>query len=143
MYLFAIFITFFSYKKFQTILALSISLAYLNIGLIRSYSSPAFPDINNLRPDLLPTKEISSWAGSIAPFGAFLGSLVAGPLMHYTGRKVTILIASPILVAAWLLIALSTNWMFIMVGRILSGLCAGLCLPSAQIYVSQAILIYQ
>lgn len=127
-------INIFSY--FQCILALCISLSYFNIGLIRGYSSPAFPNIKQVRPELLPSKEISSWAGSIAPFGALFGSLIAGPLLHYIGRKFTVLSSSPILAAAWLLIAFATSWKFIFAGRLMAGFCAGLCLPSAQIYVS-------
>lgn len=74
--------------------------------------------------------------GSIPPAGAFFGSLVAGPLMHFIGRKYTILCASPIWVISWAIIANATNWHYLMAGRMLSGFCAGLTLPSAQIYVS-------
>lgn len=117
-------------------------MSYFNIGLVRGYSSPAFPNIIQIRPELLPSKEISSWAGSIPPFGAVFGSLIAGPLLHYTGRKLTVLSSSPILAASWLLIAFATSWKFIFAGRFLSGLCAGLCLPSAQIYVSIIIRLF-
>lgn len=57
--------------------------------------------------------------------------------MHFVGRKYTILFAAPIWVVAWAIIANATNWHYLMLGRTLSGFCAGLSLPSAQIYVSR------
>lgn len=74
--------------------------------------------------------------GSIPPAGAFLGSLMAGPLMHYIGRKFTVMLTSPIAATSWGLIATAQRWEFLLAGRLLSGVCAGICLPSAQIYVN-------
>lgn len=55
--------------------------------------------------------------------------------MHFVGRKYTILIAAPLWALSWMIIANATNWQNIIGGRILCGFCAGLALPSAQIYV--------
>lgn len=57
--------------------------------------------------------------------------------MQKFGRKFTVMTASPIWVCAWILIALSNHWGTIMFGRLLSGISAGITLPSAQIYVSE------
>jgi MFS family permease len=74
--------------------------------------------------------------GSIPPSGAFVGSIMSGPLMHYVGRKYTILTAGPIWVLSWMIIANAPNWQYILFGRMLTGFCVGLTLPSAQIYAS-------
>lgn len=74
--------------------------------------------------------------GSIPPSGAFFGSILAAPLLHYIGRKRTIVTASPIGMIGWLLIATATRYETIIFGRFLNGFCVGLCLPSAQVYVS-------
>lgn len=111
-------------------------MSYFCIGLVRGYSSPSIPSMKEMNPDLLPTKYIASWASSIPPSGAFIGSLVAGPLMHHIGRKYTVLVAAPIWATAWTIIANAPNWHYILGGRMLSGFCVGLALPSAQIYVS-------
>lgn len=122
----------------QCLLAVCISLSYFNIGLVRGYSATAFPSMRQLQPDvLLPNARISSWAGSIAPCGAFFGALLAGPLLHFIGRKRTVCIASPVGAGAWLLVGFSPNWPCLLVGRWLCGACVGLCLPSAQIYVTE------
>lgn len=138
-------------------------MSFFCIGLVRGYSSPAVPSIMEHNPDLLPTKHIASWAsmwatrciktcnihhlmhlnndnefatGSIAPLGAMFGSMTAFPLLHFYGRKNTLLLASPLWTVAWISIATAADWRIVILGRILSGYCVGLCLPSAQIYVS-------
>ncbi|XP_037033651.1 facilitated trehalose transporter Tret1-like [Bradysia coprophila] len=121
----------------QALLAVCVSMSYFCIGLVRGYSAPAIPSIKEIDSDLLPTKDIASWASSIPPAGAFVGSLVAGPLMHFIGRKYTILTAAPIWVLSWIVIANATYWPVFLAGRVLSGFCVGLTLPSAQIYVTE------
>uniref|UniRef100_A0A182N2H2 Facilitated trehalose transporter Tret1 n=1 Tax=Anopheles dirus TaxID=7168 RepID=A0A182N2H2_9DIPT len=121
----------------QTLLSLSVSLSYYCIGLVRGYSAPAVPSMHDTAPGLLPNKNIASWVSSIPPFGAFFGSLVAFPLMHRIGRKYTVLIASPLWAASWVLIATADDWRVLFVARMLSGFGAGLSLPAAQVYVSE------
>lgn len=67
--------------------------------------------------------------------GATCGSLFAGPLMHFLGRKYTVLLTSPIWIVAWSLIATAPSWEYLVAGRFLCGFGVGLVLPSAQIYV--------
>lgn len=77
-----------------------------------------------------------SCAGSIPPSGAFCGSLLAGFLLQYIGRKNTILISSPLATIGWILIATATRYEIVIFGRFITGFCVGLCLPSAQVYVN-------
>lgn len=51
--------------SFQTILSLCVSMSYFCIGLVRGYSSPAVPSIEELNPELLPTKHIASWTSNL------------------------------------------------------------------------------
>lgn len=123
----------------QTLLAVGVSVGYFYIGLVRGFSSPGIPSIRELNPELLPNKDIASWISAIPPFGAFFGSLLAAPLNHKFGRRKTLLFAAPIGIVAWLIIALSKEWTVIFAGRLLSGFCAGMNLPSTQIYVSECV----
>lgn len=127
----------FLFIPLQTLLSLSVSLSYFCIGLVRGYSAPAVPSMNDINPGLLPSKNIASWVSSIPPFGALFGSLVAFPLMHKIGRKYTVMLTSPVWVTAWILIATAEDWKVLLIARMLSGFGAGLTLPSAQIYVSE------
>jgi MFS family permease len=143
---------------FQSLLAVSVSLAYFSIGLVRGWSAPSIPSIHDTIPELLPSKNIASWAsefalstkfwqiktltihlflGSVPPLGAFFGSLTAAPLMHKIGRKYTVLLTSPIWAVSWTAIALSQRFEVVIAGRLLSGFAAGLTIPSAQIFVSE------
>lgn len=111
-------------------------MSFFYIGLVRGYSAPAIPSIMENDPELLPTNNIASWASSVPPSGAFFGSILAAPLLHFFGRKYTILAASPLGTLAWVLIATSKRYEMFIAARFLSGFCVGLCLPSAQVYVS-------
>lgn len=121
----------------QTIFAIAVSVGYFYIGLVRGFSSPGIPSLRELNPEILPSKEITSWISAVPPFGAFFGSLLAAPLNHKFGRRKTLLLAAPIGTLAWLIMALSQDWTVMFTGRILSGLCAGMSLPSTQVYVSE------
>ena len=119
-------------------MSLSVSISYLCIGLVRGYSSPAIPSMQNTSPKFLPLNKNSiSWISSIPPFGAFFGSLLAFPLMHFIGRKYTVIVTSPISLVAWMLIASCKNWKILLISRMMSGFAAGLTVPAAQIYVSE------
>lgn len=73
--------------------------------------------------------------GSIPPCGACFGSILAAFSLRRIGRKYTIVMASPIATIGWILIATATRYETIIGGRFLTGFCAGLCLPAAQVYV--------
>lgn len=111
-------------------------MSFFYIGLVRGYSAPAVPSIHDNDPDLLPTKSIASWASSVPPAGACFGSILAAFALNYLGRKRTIMLASPLATLGWVLIATATRYEVFIVGRFLNGFCVGLCLPSAQVYVS-------
>nr|BAQ02367.1 sugar transporter [Nilaparvata lugens] len=121
----------------QIIVALVASLGYLTIGLIRGYSSSAVPSMSKHDPHLVPDDYIISWICAIPPLGAFFGSLVAGPLLAHLGRKSTLFLSAPIFVVSWLLIAFCHNYSILIGGRVMTGFCAGLVTPSAQVYVSE------
>lgn len=157
----------FSIEMLQALLSLCIAMSFFYIGLVRGYSAPAVPSIMENDPELLPTKNIASWAstwfffhnflnifvekcvssfrfsidfmlfkGSVPPSGAFFGSILAAASLHYLGRKYTIIIASPLATIGWILIATATRYEVVIAARFLNGFCVGLCLPSAQVYVS-------
>jgi facilitated trehalose transporter len=74
--------------------------------------------------------------GSVPPSGAFVGSLCAGPLMQWMGRRRTLMLSSPLWVLGWCLVALAQTYEMMLFARILTGFCVGLVTPSAAVYVS-------
>ncbi|CAG4972055.1 unnamed protein product [Parnassius apollo] len=121
----------------QLWLTFGASLAFLIIGLVRGYSASAIPSIESNDPSLIQLSEQKSWIGAIPPLGAFVGSMLAGPLMQRAGRKRTLQLAAPLWGGGWLLLGFAPNFALILVGRILSGLCVGFVLAPAQVYVSE------
>lgn len=119
----------------QTILSLCVAMSFFYIGLIRGYSAPAVPSILENNPEMFPTKNIASWASSVPPVGACIGSILAAFTLRSIGRKYTIIIASPLATIGWMLIATANHYWVIIGARFLNGFCAGLCLPAAQVYV--------
>ncbi|XP_063222289.1 facilitated trehalose transporter Tret1-like isoform X2 [Bacillus rossius redtenbacheri] len=75
--------------------------------------------------------------GAIPPLGAMIGSLVAGPLLQNIGRKRTLMVSSPLFLAGWACIATAQNYPMLLCARLLTGFCAGIVTPSAQVYVTE------
>lgn len=73
---------------------------------------------------------------AVPPLGAFCGSLATGPVLQQLGRKKTLLLAAPVFTAAWLAIGLAGSLHTLVMARLVTGLCAGVVTPSAQVYVS-------
>ncbi|KPJ06964.1 Facilitated trehalose transporter Tret1 [Papilio machaon] len=113
------------------------SLAFLIIGLVRGYSASSIPSIESLDPTFIQHSEQKSWIGAIPPLGAFVGSMLSGPLMQRAGRKRTLQMTAPLLGGGWLLLGFAPGFALILVGRFMSGLCVGFVLAPAQVYVSE------
>ncbi|XP_049764698.1 facilitated trehalose transporter Tret1-2 homolog [Schistocerca cancellata] len=122
----------------QLLLAMAASLGYLTVGLVRGFSSPGVPSMQQTTPWLVPDDDAVSWVSSVPPLGAFVGSLASGPLLQRLGRKRTLMVSAPLFVAFWVLLAFSQNYAMLFSARILTGFCAGISIPSAQVYVNES-----
>ncbi|XP_026315677.1 facilitated trehalose transporter Tret1-like isoform X2 [Hyposmocoma kahamanoa] len=121
----------------QLWLTLGASLGFLIIGLVRGFSASALPSIAKLDPHLIETSEQKSWIGAIPPLGAFMGSMISGPLMQKAGRRRTLMLTAPLWAAAWLILGFAKIFPVVLLGRIMSGLCVGFILAPVQVYVSE------
>ncbi|KAK3919420.1 Facilitated trehalose transporter Tret1 [Frankliniella fusca] len=122
----------------ELLVAMAASLGYMTIGLVRGWSSPGLPSMLDLDPELVPNDEIVSWVSAVPPLGAMIGSLAVAPALQHLGRKRSLLLAAPVFVAGWLLIAFATSSAMLICARVLCGFCAGLVIPCAQVYVSES-----
>ncbi|XP_059049626.1 facilitated trehalose transporter Tret1-like isoform X2 [Achroia grisella] len=57
--------------------------------------------------------------------------------MQRAGRRRTLQIASPLWLAAWLVLGFANHFPLVVLGRMMSGLCVGFVLAPAQVYVSE------
>ncbi|CAK1540405.1 unnamed protein product [Leptosia nina] len=121
----------------QLWLTIGASLAFLIIGLVRGYTASGLPSIEQYNPSLIGSSEQKSWIGSIAPLGAFLGSMCSGPLMQRAGRKRTLQLTAPLWTAGWLILGFAPIFPIVLLGRLIAGLCVGFVLAPVQVYVSE------
>lgn len=122
----------------QLLVAMAASMGYMTIGLVRGWSSPGLPSMVELNPELIPSEEIESWVSAVPPLGAMCGSLAVAPALQRLGRKRSLMLAAPLFVTGWLLIAFAQSSAMLIAARVLCGFCAGLVTPSAQVYVSES-----
>ncbi|ODM96359.1 Facilitated trehalose transporter Tret1-2 [Orchesella cincta] len=127
--------------KWSTIVA---ACSFLCIGLLRAYTSPAIASMKQdpylFNSTSIPSKDIISWVAASPPLASFFGTLLSGPLLHYLGRRGTLTLLTFPYTVGWLMIGFAgTSIPLIMLGRVLTGLAAGLSTASAQLYVSECV----
>ncbi|XP_023328360.1 facilitated trehalose transporter Tret1 [Eurytemora carolleeae] len=134
----------------QILATLISSMAYLTVGILRAWAATSVPSLNKkeLRGEAniwalesSPQEpEIISWIVSTLPLGAICGSLLSSFPLNYLGRRITLLLAGVLYIAANLLIGLAQlngNIPMILIGRILGGIGVGITMPSTVIYISE------
>ncbi|KAF4672638.1 hypothetical protein FOL47_000268 [Perkinsus chesapeaki] len=100
--------------------------------------SNAFIDIGtNSNLFVFSSTTISTLFSGALVLGAFVGSLIGGPLGEFTGRRIALLIAAPISVIAYLTIALSSSPALLISSRFVAGLALGLSSFIAPVYIGE------
>lgn len=79
----------------------------------------------------------SSLFSAALVFGAFIGSLLGGPLGDLTGRRLALVIASPVSSLSYLVIALSSIPAVLISSRFVAGLSLGLASFVAPVYIGE------
>ncbi|KAK3864303.1 hypothetical protein Pcinc_029999 [Petrolisthes cinctipes] len=107
------------------------------VGAVSGWSGGSLPSLQN-DPDINPTTAQTAWIVSIMALGAMLGGAMAGRLMDAVGRRTTLLLAAPVLMAGWALMGLAPNVPIIILGRFVAGLSTGFILASSQVFTSES-----
>ena len=129
-----------SQKNYQMFLAVVSGLAGLLYGIDIGIIDPALPYLN--RSTNLSESQLSLVVAAVLA-GSVLGSVVAGALADWLGRKPMMVISALMFVGSVALIYLSQSFMPLMLGRLLQGTSGGViavvvplylaeCLPAAQ-----------
>lgn len=134
-----------NYSFFESYTALVAAFSFLCIGLLRAYTSPAISSMKD-DPYLFNStteaeqKDIISWVASSPPVASFIGTMIAGPMLQFLGRRGTLIALTVPYIIGWLTIGFAgTSIALIIIGRLLTGLAAGLCTAGAQLYVSECV----
>ncbi|XP_065557613.1 facilitated trehalose transporter Tret1-like [Artemia franciscana] len=106
------------------------------LGFDDGWSAPATPSI---RKDvtLNATDDQIDWIVSGIPIGCTIGGFIGFISTNLLGRRGTMLFISPVYVLSHLLAALSNNFWWIFIGRILAGIVDIVVCMAAQIYTSE------
>lgn len=125
-------------SKFLYLAAASALLGAIGMGCVLGWTAPAFDDMDRIdsEPHIKSDdKEIKSWIGSSMTLGALVGALSSGPIAQLFGRKIALITYGIPMVVGWFLIFIAKSVPLIMIGRILTGICAGLISGTAPSYV--------
>lgn len=134
-----------NYSFFESYTAFVAAFSFLCIGLLRAYTSPA---ISSMKDDpylfnsttVSEQKDIISWVASSPPVASFVGTMIAGPMLQFLGRRGTLIALTIPYIVGWLTIGFAgASISLIITGRLLTGLAAGLCTAGAQLYVSECV----
>ncbi|XP_044764135.1 facilitated trehalose transporter Tret1-like [Coccinella septempunctata] len=107
----------------------------VSIGICQGYSAILIPQLI-LSPQYNITMEVSSWLASLGAVTNPLGSIASGVLAEYMGRKIAIQLTTIPFLLGWLCIGLSTQLKWIYIGRIITGIAAGMA-SASYTYVSE------
>lgn len=121
----------------NTHIAAGSALLYIVVmGMVNSYSAPATVDMRlpgsrfrDVTPDEI------TWIASLPQITGIIGNCLAGYITHKVGRQATLMFASTSYVVSWLTIAYARSITVIYTGRLISGLCAGVCCVAVPAYI--------
>jgi MFS family permease len=78
-------------------------------------------------------KHLHLFAVSIYIGSTSVGCLLSGVLMHLWGRKLAVQIAVSCVCTGWLLIAITSTYPLMLIGRALGGFGKGVCTPAVTV----------
>ena len=67
--------------------------------------------------------------------GALIGCVFAGKVLDFLGRRMTLMLVSPMLALGWSIVALSMHLHLVYVGRFICGFATGFLLPGVQVCI--------
>lgn len=137
----------------QTMTALGPIFGAVACGMTAGYSAVLLPQItpdnstgiNSTQPlDYLNLNELTvrginemSWIAASAALPMAPGCWIGGAAMEKLGRKLSLILVSPVFCAGWLIVALAPNFTWLMIGRILLGLCCGVFGPLGPVFIAE------
>nr|ARI45056.1 trehalose transporter [Leptinotarsa decemlineata] len=128
----------FSQIKTQLLAVFSVSLISLVIGYSTAYTAPA--QLSLERDFNLTAKGGEmSWISSFMPLGALAGGVIGGTMIDYFGRKWTFLLTNIFFLVAWLISFSAQTYIYLYVGRIITGIAVGITSLAVPVYTAEII----
>lgn len=115
---------------------LAASLGNLSAAAVNGWTASTLPSMKE-DPDLSMTTAEVAWIVSIISVGCMVGSLFAGRLMDWIGRRAALAVMTPCLSAGWVTIALAPNTPIVLVGRMICGVATAFLFSTGTVYCSE------
>ncbi|XP_039275785.1 facilitated trehalose transporter Tret1-like isoform X2 [Nilaparvata lugens] len=109
----------------------------LGVGMTSGFSAVLLPQLMSNETTIQITQDQSSWIASLAVPPMAVGCILSGYLMEEFGRRLIQMFTSMLFVIAWVIVSVSTSVEVLYVGRIVSGLSAGLLSPLCLVYIAE------
>ncbi|CAH1404637.1 unnamed protein product [Nezara viridula] len=119
----------------QFLVALAVNIIVFSAGATVAWSSPALARMRSPNATLPLTAEEASWVGSILAMGAFLGSIPAGSMVDFFGRKWVIMSISVPIMISWILVYCATTVNMICIARFIAGIAVGAVYATVPVYL--------
>ena len=87
---------------------------------------------------IIDTTSQRSWLGATGALLLAPGSWLSGFMMEKIGRRMTHLVTTPLYFLGWLIVTTSPNFIVLIMGRLLCGLCMGILGPACPVYIAEA-----
>ncbi|CAH1267647.1 SLC2A6 [Branchiostoma lanceolatum] len=113
------------------------TLGPLAFGMVLGYSSPALPDLKKETGAVHMDSYHGSWFGSLSAIGAMFGGPLGGWCIEALGRKTSLMTAVLPFTGGWLILAYAQNLAMLYVGRLLTGIAAGMTSLTVPVYVAE------
>jgi SP family myo-inositol transporter-like MFS transporter 13 len=126
----------FSQKQHQLFLAIVSGLAGLLYGIDIGIIDPALPYLN--RSTSLSETQLSMVVAAVLA-GSILGSVVAGALADWLGRKPMMIMSALMFVASVAVIYLSQSFLPLLLGRLLQGTSGGVIAVVVPLYLAECL----
>ncbi|XP_041983520.1 facilitated trehalose transporter Tret1-2 homolog [Aricia agestis] len=121
----------------QTLSSLGAITMTIASGLTIGFSATLLPQLKETHNNILTSQEAGSWIASIAALSMVPTCVVGGSIIEKFGRRNTHFIISVPFFLAWMIIALADNLPLVLLGRFLTGGCAGFTGPLGSVFISE------
>ncbi|CAB3242736.1 unnamed protein product [Arctia plantaginis] len=105
-------------------------------GIIMGFTAVLLPQLE-MDEYFTYDKNFDSWIAAISPLAMSIGGLFSGGLSDLIGRKMGQIILIIPSIIGWIIMGVSGNNLLMLIGRFVTGICAGASRSSTLVYVGE------
>lgn len=106
-------------------------------GMTYGWTAPFIPYLISSESHIKTNKEEAEWLETVMLIGAFLGLPITTYLVDKIGRKRSLLLASSVVIPAWIAICFGDRMIYIFVARFFCGMAGNMAFVAAPMYIAE------